>query len=60
MDNLYFCQTLSHLMGLPVRLYRNGILQLKCNMIDFVPDPVELVLQAALAEEASVHTFPYR
>jgi AraC-like DNA-binding protein len=57
MDNLYFCQTLSHLMGLPVRLYRNGILQLKCNMIDFVPDPVELVLQAALAEEASVRFF---
>lgn len=44
-------------MGLPVRLYQNGTQQLKCNMIDFMPDPVDLVLQTALIEESSVRFF---
>ena len=57
MDNLYFCQTLSHLMGLPVRLYRNGALISEYQTIEFCPDPVTLILAAALEEESSVRFF---
>ena len=57
MDHVYFCETLSHLMGLPVRLYRNGVLISQCHMVEFSPDPVSLVLSAALEETASVNIF---
>ncbi len=57
MDNAYFCQTLSHLMGLPVRLYRGGVLLCRCSVLDFVPDPVEPLLAEILAEERPVRFY---
>ena len=57
MDNLYFCETLSHLMGLPVRLYRNNLPLFQCSNVEFLPDPVVLVIDNALSEGDSVRFF---
>lgn len=57
MDNLYFCETLSHLMGLPVRLYRNNLLLCQCSNVEFLPDPVSLILGDALSEGDDVRFF---
>lgn len=57
MDNSYFCETLSHLMGLPVRMYRNNLLICQCSNVEFSPDPVSLILESALSEGGSVRFF---
>ncbi|HRX58178.1 MAG TPA: helix-turn-helix domain-containing protein [Eubacteriales bacterium] len=57
MDNTYFCETLSHLLGLPVRLYRNNLLLCQCSNVEFSPDPVSLVIDSALAEGDAVQFF---
>lgn len=57
MDYRYFCDTLSHLMGIPVRIYRNDRVLHQCSTVEFIPDPAALILSDALASGQSVRFF---
>ncbi|HML69582.1 MAG TPA: helix-turn-helix domain-containing protein [Clostridia bacterium] len=57
MDYHYFCETLSHLMGIPVRLYRSGKILHQCSNVEFSPDPVSLVLSDSLSSGQTVQFY---
>jgi len=57
MDYVYVCETLSHLMGLQVRLYRNGALFCECSNVRFDPDPIALVREEMQSSADSVRFF---
>ena len=57
MDYQYFCETLSHLMGLPVRVYKNGQLLHQYSNVAYTPDPVSLILEEALSNQQSVQFY---
>jgi len=42
-DYKFLCSTVGHLMGLPIRIYRNGKLFAYYSSIEFSPDPVMLI-----------------
>jgi len=57
MDFVYFCETLSHLMGLQVRMYRKGVLFCECSNVRFDPDPIALIREDMLSGTDSVRFF---